>query len=155
MTSRHDFIGHCGPRIIAAITSGSCDDPIVPGYDPSSEMGPKSHTTITAYTKEARACLLIRQLLIRELRRAKSLMRLDLVALRPRVVVLFLMLGTGDLSNGETVFEVPGEHFGVQQPHQLALKGCPYLHQPNLRKMAAITCNQKACVTKGVLLKVA
>ncbi|GBO17538.1 hypothetical protein AVEN_219698-1 [Araneus ventricosus] len=42
--------------------------PILPGYDPSSEMGPKSHTTITVSTKAARTCLLIRQLLIRELR---------------------------------------------------------------------------------------
>ncbi|GBM98529.1 hypothetical protein AVEN_53821-1 [Araneus ventricosus] len=44
--------------------------PILPGYDPSSEVGPKSHTTITASTKGARTCLLIRQLLIRELRHA-------------------------------------------------------------------------------------
>ncbi|GBO05654.1 hypothetical protein AVEN_172526-1 [Araneus ventricosus] len=36
--------------------------PILPGYDPSSEMGPKNHTT-----KGARTCLLIRQLLIRGL----------------------------------------------------------------------------------------
>ncbi|GBN23039.1 hypothetical protein AVEN_269319-1 [Araneus ventricosus] len=34
------------------ITSGSCvDPPFLPGYDLSSEMGPKSHTTITASTK--------------------------------------------------------------------------------------------------------
>ncbi|GBM32990.1 hypothetical protein AVEN_263485-1 [Araneus ventricosus] len=26
-TGRRDFIGHCDPRIIAPITSGSCDDP--------------------------------------------------------------------------------------------------------------------------------
>ncbi|GBM17998.1 hypothetical protein AVEN_238394-1 [Araneus ventricosus] len=44
--------------------------PILPGYDPSSEVGPKSHSTITASTKGARTCLLIRQLLIRELRHA-------------------------------------------------------------------------------------
>ncbi|GBO26721.1 hypothetical protein AVEN_238191-1 [Araneus ventricosus] len=44
--------------------------PILPGYDPSSEMGPKSHITITVFTKGARTCLLIRQLLIRELRHA-------------------------------------------------------------------------------------
>ncbi|GBN62507.1 hypothetical protein AVEN_163860-1 [Araneus ventricosus] len=42
--------------------------PISPGYDPSSEMDPKSHTTITVSKKRARTCLLIRQLLIRELR---------------------------------------------------------------------------------------
>ncbi|GBN11905.1 hypothetical protein AVEN_263871-1 [Araneus ventricosus] len=41
--------------------------PILPGYDPSSEVDPKSHTTITASTKGARTYLLIRQLLIREL----------------------------------------------------------------------------------------
>ncbi|GBL96389.1 hypothetical protein AVEN_43710-1 [Araneus ventricosus] len=32
--------------------------PVLPGYDPSSEMGPKSHTTITAPTREARTRLL-------------------------------------------------------------------------------------------------
>ncbi|GBO11436.1 hypothetical protein AVEN_25178-1 [Araneus ventricosus] len=47
-----------------------CRLPILPGCDPSSEVGPKSHTTITASTKGARTCLLIRQLLIRELRHA-------------------------------------------------------------------------------------
>ncbi|GBM20864.1 hypothetical protein AVEN_224111-1 [Araneus ventricosus] len=35
------------------------------GYDPSTKMIPKSHTTITVSTKGARTCLLIRQLLIR------------------------------------------------------------------------------------------
>ncbi|GBN80691.1 hypothetical protein AVEN_98463-1 [Araneus ventricosus] len=40
---------------------------VIPGYYPSSEMGPKSHTTITTPSEEARTCLLIRQLLIREL----------------------------------------------------------------------------------------
>lgn len=39
-------------------------------------------------------------------------MRLELAALHPRVVVFFLMLG-GDMSNGETAFEVLGEHYGV------------------------------------------
>ncbi|GBM40727.1 hypothetical protein AVEN_9426-1 [Araneus ventricosus] len=39
----------------------------LPGYDLSSEMGPKSHTTIIVPIREARTCLLIRQLLIREL----------------------------------------------------------------------------------------
>ncbi|GBM23574.1 hypothetical protein AVEN_196649-1 [Araneus ventricosus] len=68
MTCLHDFIGHCGPRIIAPITSGSYDDtPVLPGYDPSSQIGPKSHTTIIVPIREARSCLLIRQLLIREL----------------------------------------------------------------------------------------
>ncbi|GBM37403.1 hypothetical protein AVEN_28353-1 [Araneus ventricosus] len=43
---------------------------ILPGYDPSSEMGNKSHTTITVPTKGASTCLLMRQLLIRELRHA-------------------------------------------------------------------------------------
>ncbi|GBO30659.1 hypothetical protein AVEN_252713-1 [Araneus ventricosus] len=42
--------------------------PISPGYDPSSEMGPKGHITITVSKKGARTCLLIRQLFIRELR---------------------------------------------------------------------------------------
>ncbi|GBN18290.1 hypothetical protein AVEN_166926-1 [Araneus ventricosus] len=42
-------------------------NPVLPGYDPSSEMGHKSHTTITVPTSEAKTCLLIRQLLIREL----------------------------------------------------------------------------------------
>ncbi|GBN99591.1 hypothetical protein AVEN_192519-1 [Araneus ventricosus] len=27
MTGRHDFIGHYGPRIIAPIPNGTCDDP--------------------------------------------------------------------------------------------------------------------------------
>ncbi|GBN50557.1 hypothetical protein AVEN_237050-1 [Araneus ventricosus] len=27
MAGRHDFIGHCGPIIIAPIKSGTCDDP--------------------------------------------------------------------------------------------------------------------------------
>ncbi|GBM74788.1 hypothetical protein AVEN_38717-1 [Araneus ventricosus] len=27
MTGRHNFIGHCDPRTIARITSGTCDDP--------------------------------------------------------------------------------------------------------------------------------
>ncbi|GBO17044.1 hypothetical protein AVEN_130982-1 [Araneus ventricosus] len=40
--------------------------PILPGYDPSLEMGSKSHTTIIVPTREARICLLIRQLLILE-----------------------------------------------------------------------------------------
>ncbi|GBM60989.1 hypothetical protein AVEN_199791-1 [Araneus ventricosus] len=44
--------------------------PILPGYGPSSDIGPKSHTTLTVYTNGARTCLLIRQLLIRELRHA-------------------------------------------------------------------------------------
>ncbi|GBM17713.1 hypothetical protein AVEN_56033-1 [Araneus ventricosus] len=69
MTSRHDFICHCGPCIIVPITSGSCGDspPLLSGYDPSSEMGPESHTTITIPTREARIRLLIRWLLNREL----------------------------------------------------------------------------------------
>ncbi|GBN13336.1 hypothetical protein AVEN_39128-1 [Araneus ventricosus] len=40
---------------------------VLPGYDPSSEMGPKNHTTITVPTREARTCLHIRLLLISEL----------------------------------------------------------------------------------------
>ncbi|GBN97263.1 hypothetical protein AVEN_75112-1 [Araneus ventricosus] len=48
MTGRHDFIGHCGPRIIAPITSGTCDDlPFYKGYNPSWKRGPKSHPTTT------------------------------------------------------------------------------------------------------------
>ncbi|GBM64635.1 hypothetical protein AVEN_91706-1 [Araneus ventricosus] len=39
------------------ITSGTCDDtPILPGYDPSSEIGLKHHTTITVSTKGASTC---------------------------------------------------------------------------------------------------
>ncbi|GBN47002.1 hypothetical protein AVEN_218907-1 [Araneus ventricosus] len=66
MTDRHDFIGHCGLRIRVPITSSSCDDspPIIPGYDPSSEVGLKNHTAITVSTKAARTCLIIRQFLI-------------------------------------------------------------------------------------------
>ncbi|GBN48164.1 hypothetical protein AVEN_222054-1 [Araneus ventricosus] len=53
------------------ITSGSCDDPpILQGHDPSSEMGAKSHTTITVSTKGASTCQLMRQLLIRQFRHA-------------------------------------------------------------------------------------
>ncbi|GBO39246.1 hypothetical protein AVEN_264619-1 [Araneus ventricosus] len=40
---------------------------ILPGYYLSSEMVPKSHTTVIVPIREARTCLLIRQLLIREL----------------------------------------------------------------------------------------
>ncbi|GBN87288.1 hypothetical protein AVEN_125351-1 [Araneus ventricosus] len=36
-------------------------------YDPSSEIGPKSPIAIAVPTREARTCLLIRPLLIREL----------------------------------------------------------------------------------------
>ncbi|GBN28917.1 hypothetical protein AVEN_125359-1 [Araneus ventricosus] len=46
-------------------------------------------------------------------------------ALRPRVVVLFLMLGTRDMSNGETVFEVPGEHFGVSETSSTGIERVP------------------------------
>ncbi|GBN88986.1 hypothetical protein AVEN_173424-1 [Araneus ventricosus] len=41
--------------------------PVLPRYDLSSEMGPKSHTTIIVPIREARTCLPIRQLFIREL----------------------------------------------------------------------------------------
>ncbi|GBL85423.1 hypothetical protein AVEN_34611-1 [Araneus ventricosus] len=41
--------------------------PVLSGYDLSSEMDPKSHTTITILSGAARTGLLIRQLLIREL----------------------------------------------------------------------------------------
>ncbi|GBN98607.1 hypothetical protein AVEN_14863-1 [Araneus ventricosus] len=41
--------------------------PVLPGYDLSSEMGPKSHATIIVPIRMARTCLLMRQLLIREL----------------------------------------------------------------------------------------
>ncbi|GBN00976.1 hypothetical protein AVEN_223698-1 [Araneus ventricosus] len=41
--------------------------PVLLGYDLSSEMGPKSYTTIAILTKESRICLLTLQLLIREL----------------------------------------------------------------------------------------
>ncbi|GBN49778.1 hypothetical protein AVEN_74069-1 [Araneus ventricosus] len=41
--------------------------PVLPGYDLSSEMDPKSHTTIIVPSREARASLLIRLILIREL----------------------------------------------------------------------------------------
>ncbi|GBL98045.1 hypothetical protein AVEN_107690-1, partial [Araneus ventricosus] len=41
--------------------------PVLPGYDPSLEVGPKSHTTIIVPSGLTRACLLIRQPLIREL----------------------------------------------------------------------------------------
>ncbi|GBL90643.1 hypothetical protein AVEN_219312-1 [Araneus ventricosus] len=44
--------------------------PILPGYDPTSEMDPKNHITITASTKGARTCLLILQLLISDLHQA-------------------------------------------------------------------------------------
>ncbi|GBM72500.1 hypothetical protein AVEN_218127-1 [Araneus ventricosus] len=61
------IVRHCGLHIIAPITSGSCDaPPVLSGYDPSLEMGPKSHIAITLPIGEARTCLLIRQLLIRE-----------------------------------------------------------------------------------------
>ncbi|GBN67601.1 hypothetical protein AVEN_105655-1 [Araneus ventricosus] len=39
--------------------------PVLPGYDPSSEMGPKNHTTISVPTGETRTHLPIRRLLIR------------------------------------------------------------------------------------------
>ncbi|GBL94320.1 hypothetical protein AVEN_16834-1 [Araneus ventricosus] len=41
--------------------------PVLTAHYPSSEMSPKSHTTTTVPTREARTCLLIRQLFIREL----------------------------------------------------------------------------------------
>ncbi|GBL93268.1 hypothetical protein AVEN_42701-1 [Araneus ventricosus] len=61
------IIGHCGPSIIAPLTSGSCNDPVLLLYDSSSEMVRKSHTTITIPTREARTRLLIWRLLICEL----------------------------------------------------------------------------------------
>ncbi|GBM30224.1 hypothetical protein AVEN_10968-1 [Araneus ventricosus] len=51
MTGRHDFIGHSDPRIIALHYKRLMRrSPVLPGYDPSSEMGPKSHNTITIPT---------------------------------------------------------------------------------------------------------
>ncbi|GBN04223.1 hypothetical protein AVEN_117709-1 [Araneus ventricosus] len=41
--------------------------PALPGMFLSSEMGPKNHTTIFVPSREARTCLLIRELLIHEL----------------------------------------------------------------------------------------
>ncbi|GBN59862.1 hypothetical protein AVEN_7899-1 [Araneus ventricosus] len=59
---------HCGCCIIVPITSGSCNNPpVLPGYDLSSEVGPKRPTAIIVPSGEARTCLLILQLLIREL----------------------------------------------------------------------------------------
>ncbi|GBM49774.1 hypothetical protein AVEN_60504-1 [Araneus ventricosus] len=60
MTGRHDFIGHCGLQHNSPITSGSCNDPpipVLPGCYKSSQMGPKSHTTITVTTREGIAYL--------------------------------------------------------------------------------------------------
>ncbi|GBM44354.1 hypothetical protein AVEN_185659-1 [Araneus ventricosus] len=39
------IVRHCGSCIIDTIKSGSCST-VLPGYDPSSEVGTKSHTTI-------------------------------------------------------------------------------------------------------------
>ncbi|GBM99227.1 hypothetical protein AVEN_182333-1 [Araneus ventricosus] len=72
------IVRHCVPRIIASITRGSCDDPpFYRGYDLYSEMGPKSHTTITVPTGEASSCLQSRQQLISEyLRRHRLTLQL-------------------------------------------------------------------------------
>ncbi|GBO10428.1 hypothetical protein AVEN_88359-1 [Araneus ventricosus] len=41
------IVRHGSSCIIAPSTSGSCNNPsVLPGYDLSSEVGPKSHTTI-------------------------------------------------------------------------------------------------------------
>ncbi|GBM57599.1 hypothetical protein AVEN_85461-1 [Araneus ventricosus] len=40
MTGLHDFFEHCGARIIATITSGSCDDPHSTGVRPVFGDGP-------------------------------------------------------------------------------------------------------------------
>lgn len=39
----------------------------------------------------------------------------------PRVVVLFLNLGNGDMSNEETAFEVPGVHFDVSATSSIGI----------------------------------
>ncbi|GBL79624.1 hypothetical protein AVEN_18179-1 [Araneus ventricosus] len=66
----NDFIGHCSRRIIAPLRATHATTPILPGYDPLSEIALRANNTITVSTKGAKTCLLIRQLLIRELRHA-------------------------------------------------------------------------------------
>ncbi|GBN52874.1 hypothetical protein AVEN_2669-1 [Araneus ventricosus] len=40
------IVGHCGSCIIAPLRAAHAATPVLQGYDPSSEVGPKSHTTI-------------------------------------------------------------------------------------------------------------
>ncbi|GBL76337.1 hypothetical protein AVEN_102421-1 [Araneus ventricosus] len=56
------LIGHCGPRIIAFITSSSCDD--LSDRVTTHHRRGDSTPTITIFHREARLCLVIRQVLI-------------------------------------------------------------------------------------------
>ncbi|GBL97900.1 hypothetical protein AVEN_127010-1 [Araneus ventricosus] len=57
----------CDSCTIVPIMSCSCTIPRFTGVRPVIGVGPKSHTTISVPSEEARTCLLIRQPLIREL----------------------------------------------------------------------------------------
>ncbi|GBN46660.1 hypothetical protein AVEN_219427-1 [Araneus ventricosus] len=61
------IVRHCDFCIIAPIRSGSCNSLRFTRVRPVIGVGPKSHITISAPIREARSCLLIRQLLLRAL----------------------------------------------------------------------------------------
>ncbi|GBM58598.1 hypothetical protein AVEN_166989-1 [Araneus ventricosus] len=60
------IVGHCGSCIIAPITSGSCSNPRFTGVRPVIGSGPKEPQHHHCAIGLTRACLLIRQPLIRE-----------------------------------------------------------------------------------------
>ncbi|GBL98718.1 hypothetical protein AVEN_8620-1 [Araneus ventricosus] len=61
------IVGHCGSCIIAPITSGSCSNPRFTGVRPINGSGPKEPHHHYCAIGLKRACLIIRQPLLREL----------------------------------------------------------------------------------------
>ena len=101
--------------------------------------------------------------LVRQLDLIQQLTNLELAALRPQIPACFLMLEIGDMSNGETVFEVAWKHcgvslassFGITIAYCACVSGCSYLHQLHLNKMVTVKCNLKTSVTKRKVLNAA